>query len=475
MLEDFIKVMPLMVASLVSILLILVEAAAKNAHTTRTATIIGFLFVLFSLPFAPTEPGFAFHNMLQSGSFLIYTAGVFALTGLLITLISDKYLEGEGAHYGEFYIILFCAVVGMMLMGAAANLTILFIGLELMSIALYVLAGITRQDERSNEAAIKYFLLGAFASGFFLYGIALIYGATGTLYIQKISEHLAQNGYDTLFLFGLVLLMIGLFFKISAVPFHQWSPDVYEGSPAASTAFMATGAKAAAFSSMVIVALALSPILKTLVAWQMGMAIIAVVTMFFGNIAALMQTNLKRMLAYSSIAHAGYILIGIAAGTPSGYSGVLFYIFLYTLMNIGSFGIVILTEHKREFNDLADYEGFFSRSPLLASLMAIYMFSLAGLPPFGGFIAKYNVFSSAVEADMVWLAVAGVLASVVSVSYYLRVVIAMFMKETTMQKLIIDKKSALALSFVALLIVLFGIYPSIIIEYTQQALVFTLK
>ncbi|ACF14938.1 proton-translocating NADH-quinone oxidoreductase, chain N [Chloroherpeton thalassium ATCC 35110] len=475
MLEDFLKVMPLMTASGISILLILVEAATKNARITRLFAILGFLLVFLSLPFSPSEPDFAFSNMLQSGGFFTYTATVFSIGGLLITLISDKYLEMEDAHHGEYYIILFMAVVGMMLMSAAANLTILFIGLELMSIALYVLAGIMRDDQRSNEAAIKYFLLGAFASGIFLYGIALIYGATGTLYIPQISDHLAKNGFDTLFLSGIALLMIGLLFKVAAVPFHQWSPDVYEGSPTVATAFMATGAKAAALSSMILVGISIAPILETFTAWPTAIAMIATLTMFFGNIAALIQTNLKRMFAYSSIAHAGYMLIGIATGTDSGYAGVLYYIFLYTLMNIGAFGIIILVEQKHQFSELADYEGFFSRAPLLAFLMAMFMFSLAGIPPFGGFIAKYNVFSAAVQADMTWLAVAGVIASAVSVSYYLRVVIAMFMKDTKKQKLNPDPTATATIALVAFLVLLFGIYPSLLIEYTQHALAFAMK
>lgn len=473
--QNFFLGLPLTVASLWSILLIMIEASFQKASLTRQATVLGFVAILLSILVLPSEPGFAFSEMIRSGAFTNFSYVIFVLSGLLVVLLSDRYLSEQNINYGEYYIVLFMSVIGMMLMGAAANLTILFIGLELMSISLYVLAGIMRKDMRSNEAALKYFLLGSFASGFFLYGIALMYGATGELGLHRMAAFFQTHEPSMMFWIGLVLLMIGFLFKVSAVPFHQWTPDVYEGAPTTATAFMSTGAKAAAFSAVIVVVTNISDVLSQNPHWRMALAIIAVLTMIVGNVTALSQPNLKRMLAYSSIAHAGYMLVGIATQSSMGYSGVLYYALVYTLMNIGAFGVIAHLEQYRKAANASDYAGLFKTHPLLAGLMGIFMFSLAGLPPFGGFIGKYKVFAAAVAADMTWLAVVGVLASVVSVFYYLRVVIFMFMMEPEAEMNLRKPVGSPVLVAIALVIFLLGIFPTKILEFADHAITVALR
>lgn len=473
--QNFISGLPLTIGSLWSVLLIMIEASFQKASFTRNAAIAGFIVILLSIIAVPSEPALAFGEMIRSGTFTSFTYVIFVLSGLLVVLLSDKYLTEENINYGEYYIIMFMSVIGMMLMGAAANLTVVFIGLELMSISLYVLAGIMRRDMLSNEAALKYFLLGSFASGFFLYGIALIYGATGELGLHKMAVYFQTHEPSMMFWIGLVLLMIGFLFKVSAVPFHQWTPDVYEGSPTTSTAFMSTGAKAAAFSSLIVVLNNITGVLAQNSHWRMSIAIIAVLTMIVGNVTALPQTNLKRMLAYSSIAHAGYMLVGIAAQSSMAYSGVLYYTLVYTLMNIGAFGVIAHLEKHGKATTTSSYAGLFKTNPLLAGLMSIFMFSLAGLPPFGGFIGKYKVFAAAVEADMTWLAVIGVLASVISVFYYLRVVIFMFMLEPEGELVTKKPVGSPVLVAIAIVVFLLGIFPTAILKVADHAVTFAAR
>ncbi|MBC8043518.1 MAG: NADH-quinone oxidoreductase subunit N [Rhizobacter sp.] len=476
MLNDLLLTLPITIATVWVLVLILCEAFVHNANLTRWLTAIGFAGIIASIFLIPSPEGYAYGTMLRTGTFTNFSNFIFAVSGLLVVSISDKYLEEEEINFGEYYIILFISTIGMMLMGSAANLSVIFIGLETMSVALYTLAGMLRKDVRSNEAAMKYFLLGSFATGFFLYGIALIYGATGELALPRIAASLQTNGVSTLFWIGLSLLMIGFLFKVSAVPFHQWTPDVYEGSPTTAAAFMSTGSKAAAFSSLIIVLSNISIALPNNAVLQTAFAYIAVATMAVGNITALTQDNLKRMLAYSSIAHAGYMLVGIAAGSNEGYSGVLYYALIYTLMNVGAFGVIAVLERHRTLTNASDYAGLFKQHPLLAGLMAVFMFSLAGLPPFGGFVGKYKVFAAAVEADLTWLAIVGVLASVVSVYYYLRVVIFMFMRDPEpAPQANANATGSFALVAIAVIVFLMGIFPTEVLKLADNAMKVALK
>lgn len=470
-LHDLLLALPITFATLWTILLIVVEATAKRARLTFSLTSVGFL-ILITMMLFPSEQGYAFGEMMRLSPYSQFANFVFALSGLLVITLSQSYLAKENIHFGEYYIIVFIATLGMMLMASAAHMVVLFIGLEIMSIALYVLAGIMRKDLRANEAAMKYFLLGAFSSGFFLYGISLIYGATGEMTLFKIGIYLQENGATSLFWIGLSLLMVGFLFKISAVPFHQWTPDVYEGAPTPSTALMSTASKAAAFTALITVVLNVSSQTENNANWIFALSTIAVLTMVIGNVAALSQDNLKRMLAFSSVAHAGYMLVGIVAGSDAGYSAVLYYALIYSLMNIGAFGVIALIEQHRELTSASDYAGLFKEKPLLAGVMALFMLSLTGIPPFGGFIGKYKLFAAAVESGLSWLAVVGVLASAVSAYYYLRVVMFMFMRESQSENQFEGVVLNPTLVLIAILVFLLGIFPTGMLRFASEAMKF---
>ena len=355
---------------------------------------------------------------------------VFILIAVLTILVSAKSMEHEGAHPGEYYALILFATLGMMVMASAADLIMIFLGLEALSIPLYILSGFLRGQVRSNESALKYLLLGAFASAFLLYGIAFLYGAVGSTRLGRIAAHLRDgSAWDNPLVFlGVGLLLVGLAFKVAAVPFHMWVPDVYEGAPTPVTAFMIAGTKAAAFAALLrAFGTAITPLPA---AWVTPLWVIALLTMGVGNIAALTQQSIKRMLAYSSIAHAGYLLVALVAGTSRGYSSILFYLVVYAFMNLGAFGVIIaLARQGEESPTLSSYAGLGFRHPALAFSMAVFMFSLAGLPPTGGFMGKFYIFSAAVEADYVGLAILAVLCSLISVFFYLRVVVVMYMQE----------------------------------------------
>jgi NADH-quinone oxidoreductase subunit N len=353
----------------------------------------------------------------------------------------------------------------MMLMGSAADLVMFFLGLELMSICFYVLAGFARGRLTSNEAALKYFLLGAFATGFLLYGIALIYGATGTTNIEGVLK--GGSADSVLFLIGLGLLAVGLAFKVAAVPFHMWVPDVYEGAPTTVSGFMSTGGKAAAFAAFLIIFA--PPLLLKVDSLRDVLAVLAVLSMIVGNVLAIAQTNIKRMLAYSSIAHAGYILVGIVAANQAGANGVLFYLLAYTVMNVGAFGVLSIGETlEGRCLTFEEYSGLASRRPALAGLMALFMFSLTGIPPFAGFFGKYYVFAGAIEGGYTWLAIVGVLMSVVSAYYYLRLVVLMYFREegSTMAPEV-SRVSLAALIISAAAVIAMGVFPSSILMLTR--------
>jgi NADH-quinone oxidoreductase subunit N len=365
----------------------------------------------------------------------------------------------------------------MMLMAAGTHLIIIFLGLETMSISIYILAGMMREDRKSVESALKYFLLGAFATCFLLYGIALLYGATGSLYLQDIAVYISSKNLlrNPMLLMSLVFLTIGFGFKIASVPFHMWTPDVYEGAPTSITAFMATGVKAAGFAAFVRVFFSALPALQPY--WKEIMWILAVATMTVGNIIALSQSNIKRMLAYSSIAHAGYILVAFTAGNELGIASILFYLLAYVFMNIGAFTVVILLGKKGKENTLlSDYAGLGYHHPLLAIAMAIFMFSLAGIPPTAGFMAKFYVFSAAVKAGYYWLAIIGVLNSAVAAYYYLRVLIHMYFREPERNLAIGGfAPAAILVIIIALWGVLnMGILPSAFLALARQSIQFLL-
>jgi len=467
--NDILLLGPILVVSFVALIVLVLEALMERTETLNCWISIVGLAVGIGVAangIAVSRP--VFDGMLTTGGYASYCAIVFCLAGMLSVMLSKHYIKKARIQHGEFYALVLLAVVGMMLMGAAADLLMLFIGLELMSVSFYVLAGFARERLTSDEAALKYFLLGAFATGFLLYGIALVYGTARTTRIPNIILQAATLSGDPVFLIGLALLLIGLAFKVAAVPFHMWVPDVYEGSPTTVSGFMSTGGKAAAFSIILII---FAPqVLTHVTSLREVLAALAVLSMVVGNVIAISQHSIKRMLAYSSIAHAGYILTGVVAANVYGQNGVLFYILAYTFMNVGAFGVLSILESKEGDNlTFDDYAGLSSSHPLLAGLMALFMFSLTGIPPFAGFFGKYYVFAGAVEAGYTWLAIVGVLMSVVSAYYYLRVIVVMYFRE----KGVDVPESATTLDMAALLasafgIVALGLFPSFVLQLTSR-------
>jgi len=420
----------------------------------------------------------SFQNMAVADGYSLFLNLVFLTTAGLSILISIEYVVREGMASGEYYALLLLATAGMMLMGAATDLLIVFLALEILSIPLYVLTGLNRDRLESGEAALKYFLLGAFASGFFLYGIALTYGATGTTNLAGIVGFLVSaspvlsvvEGAGPYLTIALGLLLIGFAFKVALVPFHTWVPDVYQGAPTSVTAFMSVGTKAAGFAALARVLLYAFPTLAS--SWAVPLAALAVLTMTLGNLAAIAQSDIKRMLAYSSIAHAGYILVGVVAANEAGAAGILFYLLAYALMNAGAFATAIVVGKRGEPGvEIADYAGLASRRPFLAATMAIFMLSLAGVPPLAGFMGKFYLFSAAVQAGLTWLAIVGVLNSVLSAFFYLRVIVVMYMREAEEPKpLSLSWSLAVAVALAALGTLALGLWPSPLLDMARQAI-----
>jgi len=418
----------------------------------------------------------SFSGSVIQDNFATFFKMIFLVSAGLAILISDQYMEREGCNHGELYPLILFTVVGMMLMAAGTDLMTIFLGLEVMSVSLYVLAGFNRANLKSNEAGLKYFLLGAFSTGFLLYGMALTYGATGTTRIAKIAAAAGQMpapSANVMLVAGMLLMLTGFAFKVAAAPFHMWTPDVYEGAPTPMTAFMSAGPKAAGFAAALRVFLVALPTLQ--VEWSQVFWVLAVLTMTIGNITALRQDNIKRMLAYSSIAHAGYALVGFAAGNSTGTAGILFYMLSYAFMNIGAFAVIILVGKKGESNgNVTDFAGLGFRHPVLAVVMSVFLFSLAGMPPTAGFIGKFYLFSGAIQKGYVGLAIIGVLNSAASVYYYLRVMVYMYMKEPTEDFEWTQVTAPIALSLLISVAgtLIPGIVPSVILQYAEQAIKF---
>jgi NADH-quinone oxidoreductase subunit N len=378
-----------------------------------------------------------FNGMMVSDPYSNIFNILFLASACFTLLASFRYLDRENLQHPEYYILVLFAALGMMLMTSAMDLVVIFIALELMSLAVYCLVGFRRADRRSNEAAMKYFVLGSAASAVLLYGVALLYGATGSTNITEILAYVQKGGQATaLYTLGAWLVMMGFLFKVASVPFHMWMPDVYEGAPTPVTGFMTTGLKAAAFASFVrvFISMGYGKGLSAVVQAHLHdiLWICAVLTMVIGNLVALTQTNLKRMLAYSSIAHSGYLLVGmiVGGGTEQGYAPVVMYLVSYAIMNLGAFVVLTMIANREDHGlNLQDLSGLASRRPWLAFSMAVFLFSMAGVPPTAGFVSKYLLFYSAVQAKEIVLVVISVLCSAISVYYYLRVLVFMYMRE----------------------------------------------
>jgi NADH-quinone oxidoreductase subunit N len=399
----------------------------------------------------------------------VFFTFIFCISSALAILVSVDFNKREGIKVGEYYsLILFCTV-GMVLLASATDMIMIFLGIEIVSISLYVLAGIRRNDPKSNEAALKYFLLGAFATGFLLYGMTLLYGSTGSTKLVMIASAIRNGGVasEPLLLMGVVLLIIGLGFKVAAVPFHMWAPDVYEGAPTPVTAFMAVGPKAASLAAFYRIFSEAIPQLSP--SWEILLCVVSVITMFVGNLGAIMQTNIKRLLAFSSVAHVGYLIIAIIAKNSLSSSALMFYMLTYAFMIFGTFGIVILLGRKGDENlEIENYSGLAYKHPVLALSMTIFLLSLGGLPPLAGFVAKFFVFSAALKEGFLILVIIAVLNSAVSLYYYLKVIVFMYMKDPVKEFDI--TLSPMTLFVIAISIfgtIQLGIFPDSIIALAQ--------
>jgi NADH-quinone oxidoreductase subunit N len=459
-----------------------VPALSLLSCVLTIGAVLAFTWSLDSATLSVATVTSGFGGMFLLDSYSIFFKVLFLVAAILTILVSDRYLEVERAQSGEYYALMLFAVLGMMLMASAGDFLVLFVALETMALSFYILVGYLKANRKSNEAALKYFLLGSFSTGILLYGVSLIYGTTGALNFKLIgsvrsAEALAAD-QAPFFMLGVILVTVGLGFKIAAVPFHMWAPDAYEGAPTPITAFLSTASKAAAFVALVrVFAMAFGRLQDE---WALLLAILSVASMTLGNIAAVLQDNVKRMLAYSSIAHAGYALIGvIAAGIGDtletrewGVQAVILYLFIYTFVNIGAFGLVAVLRRGQIAGDrIGDFAGLAHRAPVWAFAMLVFMLSLAGIPATAGFIGKWYLFGAAVRADYAWLAVVAVVNSAISLYYYARIVVMMYMREPGDGAIIapsIGQRVAMAACFTFTLV--FGIYPQPILTFARNSI-----
>lgn len=479
---EYNRFLPETILTIAAILLMFIEAfqpdpdshpASPGARRLYAPFTIAALIVAF-IAAATSDPGTAFHDMLVVDTLGTFFRVLVIGIGILVVLSSSEYLEREGAPRAEFYALLLFSVMGQCIMVTANELIMIFIGLEISSIASYILAGYLRDDPRNNESALKYFLLGSFATAFLLYGVAWIYGISGTTNLEMIRRAIEAPGFDSMALAAIAaaLIFVGLGFKVSAAPFQVWAPDVYQGAPAPVSGFLTVGPKAAAFAVLLRVFLtAFGPISDR---WSPVVWACALATMIVGNFAAIRQTNIKRMLAYSSVAHAGYVLVAVTAHSDTGAAAAMFYLAAYALTNIGAFAVVTYFARKGEkYVSIDDFAGLAQRQPVMAAMMTIFLLSLIGVPLTGGFFGKFYIFKSALDSNLVWLTVLGLLNSAVAAYYYLYVLVVMYMKEPresseTLPPVGLGLKVAVYASAIGTLFL--GIFPSTVLDYASRAL-----
>lgn len=463
---EYIMIMPFILLGIAILISIFVEVFSKKSEEILPwLSILSFFIVALYSLMNLKQHAILFGGMIEVGGKPAIFNFIFNLGAMLVVISSMGYLKKYGTYYGEYYILIQSSVLGMMIMASASDILMIFLGLELMSICFYVLAGINRKKISANEASMKYFLLGAFATGFIVYGIALIYGSTGSTSVLNITSNFSLYTKNIIFITGFALFLIGFSFKIAAVPFHMWVPDVYQGSATTITGLMSTAGKTAAFSVLIIVLSAIFT-LKAPNTFKSYFAVISTLSMLLGSIVAISQSNLKRMLAYSSIAHAGYMSLGLAAGNIESVAGIIFYLAAYTFMNIGAFSVISIIEGENDTRiDLDSFAGLNSKSPLLAAFMSLFMFALAGIPPLAGFFGKYYVFVGAIESDLTWLAIVGVLSSIISIYFYLRVVVFMYFKESIHNfNIDITPYGLAAVIISGALVLIFGIVPDMLMN-----------
>jgi NADH-quinone oxidoreductase subunit N len=473
---DLRPLIPAAIVALTGMVALLAQAFTPKGKVAPSSalSLAGLVGALLSVVLLATGPGrgSVMAGMLAADDFALFLHALILGIAILGVLFAGSYLREIGAERGEYYALLLFSVVGMLGLVAAKDLIAVFIALEILSVSLYAMAGLRRDREESQEAAVKYFITGAFSSSFFLYGIALLYGASGSTMLDKIGPAVATlaPGQERLVLLGLGMLLVGFGFKVALVPFHMWTPDVYEGAPTTVTAFMSAGVKAAAFGALLrVFALALAPLAAS---WHPLVGALAMVTIVVGNLGALAQTSVKRMLAYSSVAHAGYMLVALVAAPQVATEAVLFYLVAYAAVNLGGFGaLASMAKAGKEPLSLGDLAGLSARHPAVAAAMTVFLVSLTGVPVSAGFVGKFYLFRAAVGAGYTAVAVVGVLMSVVSAYYYLRVVVAMYMHEPTggASWPAPGPAASLALAVSVALVLALGIYPAPVLELAHRA------
>ena len=476
-LTDLTPIIPEIIVLLTACTVLLVDlfAAKKNRSLTlAVTTIIGLLLAMYSETLLHGKDITGFYGTVVADDFSILFEFIYMSVAIITVFVSRHYIAENEMNFGEYYVLLLTAVSGMMFMTSGLDLLVIFIGLEIMSISSYILVGMKRKVARANEAALKYLLLGAFSTGFLLYGISLLYGATGSTLLPTIISEIQQNGSgNPLVIVGMALVVVAMSFKIAIVPFHMWTPDVYTGAPTPVTGFLSGAAKAAGFAVFIRVLMTGIPLEGA--NWENILWLLAVLTMTVGNVMALRQNEVKRMLAYSSIAHAGYVLVAVVVGSTSAISGVIFYSCAYALMGTGAFGILTIRDAGRIPRTFDDLAGYGKRNPTLALLMSLFVFSLVGLPLTGGFIGKFQIFSAALQAGWIWLTVIAILNSALSVYYYLRVVMFMYMREGALPvgSVVSNNTSGFAMTGLlgtALAVLYLGVFPDRILELASLSI-----
>ena len=462
-LSDFVNIVPILIIVVAAILTILIDVIFKNGQKiTLSICIISVISSIITSFNYLNKEVVTFNEFIRINDVAISFSVIIYVSFVITFLASKSYIERDEINFGEYYTLLMFALFGMQLMIFANDLLIIFLGLELMSICFYILAGFLRKRMKSNESSLKYFLLGAFMTGFLLYGISLIYGIAGTTNVAKI---FTNSGVfkNTVFLIGTGLFTIGFFFKMGMFPFQMWIPDVYEGSPTIISGMMSTSGKIAAVGTIAPILISLN-----LPEFKLFLSLIAFLTMLFGNIIALSQVNIKRLLAYSSIASAGYIMVAIASLNDFALRGIGFYLAAYTFVQLGSFILVSLmeksTEDKKDYLNvnIENYKGLAKNNPLFAILFTLFLFSLGGIPPLAGFWGKYYLFYAAIKSDLIWISIVAILLSVVSIYYYLKIIVYMWFYESTDNiKIRFSPLSHIALMICVSGTILFGIYPQL--------------
>ena len=474
--SDYLMIIPQLELALFGLFILLTDFLVPPEQKRRQAwvSLLGVAVAGYALWRMRDLTFSGFAGALVVDRFYVFFGLIVLAAAALVILMSARYLEIEAEHHGEYYALILFAAIGMLFMASGMDIVVLFISLETMAIAFYILVGFFRRDRRSNEAAMKYLLLGAFSSGLLAYGFSLFYGLSNSTNLQKIGEVIGNRpSNDPVVLLALVTLSAGMFFKIAAVPFHQWAPDVYEGAPTTITAYVSVASNAASFAMLLrILMTAIVPAPALWATFQYLLAAIAVATMTLGNLAAITQSNTKRLLAYSSISHVGYMLLGLVAGNEHGLQGIAIYLLVYAFMNMGAFAVIVAMRRKDLIGDeIDDLSGLYFKNPAASVLMIIFLLSLAGIPPTAGFWGKYFIFLSLIETNHPVLAVIAVSYVAVSLYYYFRIVVAMFMRQPTEPgRAIVSPGLAVALGFSIVMTMVIGIYPQPFIQFTQYTL-----